>query len=246
MRRYLLFLCLVGTAFAQQPPAVPPNLPDTPEILTELQTRLDARKAKVGDPVRLKLLHALLAKGKIAVPEGATLSGHITEATVCAGTNPESRLAFVIERAEWKRGSIALHAVVVRQGRLVRQIAQGPSSFGRPFRPARSVCERRARSYNPDRQCPGQRWFRNANATANHAVDTANADHSTRRLQPRRPRLLRPPVHRIRPPRRRRRYRRRLPPLVHPRGTVIRRSPHHLRMRPIGSAPRDLTPRVSG
>ncbi len=122
--RILALILAVSMAGVQQP--VPAPNAGGVDILAELQTTLDARRARVGDPVRMRLLHALLAKGKVAVPEGATLAGHITEVARRTDANPESRLAIRIDRAEWKRHSVPFEAFIVRHARMVRRIVRGP------------------------------------------------------------------------------------------------------------------------
>ncbi len=123
----VLFVASVTAGFGQESTAAVAALPATPEIIAELRTKLDARTTKPGDPVRLKLFHALLAKGKIVVPEGATLIGHVTEVAIRSEDNPESRIALKIERAEWKHQVVLMDAVVVRQAMLVRNIVIGPA-----------------------------------------------------------------------------------------------------------------------
>ncbi len=123
--RLLALLLAASLGWAQQTPT-PSNVTGAVDIFTELQTKLDARKAKVGDPVRLKLLHALLSKGKVVIPEGATLVGSVTEVATRAESQPESRLAIRIERAEWKHNSVPFVALIVRHGAVVRRIVNEP------------------------------------------------------------------------------------------------------------------------
>ena len=131
MKRLLLALLVAGIAFAQQPAADLPSLPDGTQFVTVLQTELNVKKAKVGDPVRLETLRPVLVKGKVAIPEGAKLWGRVTEVVISSGASSESRLAILVDRAEWKarrvRQSLALHAVAVRQGRIVQRVQRSIS-----------------------------------------------------------------------------------------------------------------------
>ncbi len=133
MKRLLLSFLVAAVAFAQQPPAAEsPSLPNGTHIVTVLQTGLNAAQLKPGDPVRLEVLRPVLIKGKIAIPEGAKLWGRITEVAVPSEASRESRLALLVERAEWKarrvRHSLELHAVAVRQGRIVQRLQRSISA----------------------------------------------------------------------------------------------------------------------
>lgn len=95
------------------------------EILTELRTKLDATKSKVGDPVRLKLRQPLVAKGKVVIPEGTTIVGHITEVKMRGENSSESRLGLRLDRAEWKHNSVPFEAVIVGHSQQVWKIVRG-------------------------------------------------------------------------------------------------------------------------
>ncbi len=123
MRLAVVVLLLTAAALTQEPAVIRRDV--SVDIITELQTKLDARKAKVGDPVRLKLMHPLVEKGKVTVPEGATVTGTITEVVTRSGDNPSSHIGVKIDRAEWKSTSVPLDAVIVGHSQLVQKIVRG-------------------------------------------------------------------------------------------------------------------------
>lgn len=64
----------------------------------ELSKTVDAKKAKVGDPVTAVLLADVLSHGKIAVRRDSKVIGHVTVAQAYTKDNPESRLGIVFDK----------------------------------------------------------------------------------------------------------------------------------------------------
>lgn len=80
---------------------------------TELTKSLDARKLKAGDEVTAKVTQDVKSDGKVVVPKGSKLIGHVTEASARANGNSESRLGIAFDRAVLRSGQeVALGAVV--------------------------------------------------------------------------------------------------------------------------------------
>ena len=80
---------------------------------TELTKPLDTRKAKAGDEVTAKVTQDVKSDGKVVVPKGSKLIGHVTEANARTKENSESRLGIAFDRAVLKNGQeVALGAVV--------------------------------------------------------------------------------------------------------------------------------------
>src|SRR5258708_9870315 len=80
---------------------------------TELTKSLDTRKAKVGDEVTAKVTQDVKSDGRVVVPKGSKLIGHVTEASARGNGNSESRLGIAFDRAVLKSGQeVALGAVV--------------------------------------------------------------------------------------------------------------------------------------
>ena len=113
MKKRVLFLLpavLLGVACLAQDTAN--SLPAGVQFPAQLITHLDARKAKVGDEVKLEVTANLRGPGGVVVlPKGAKLIGSVTDARDRSAGDGESRLSFMISRAEWHGGSMALHAV---------------------------------------------------------------------------------------------------------------------------------------
>ena len=107
-------IILLACAFVvAQEPAPVAGLPDGVRLPVELSNTVDAKKAKPGDPVKMEMLANLRNKaGEMAIPKGATLTGKVVEAVSHTKENPESRLVILVERAEWKGGSMPLHAYI--------------------------------------------------------------------------------------------------------------------------------------
>jgi hypothetical protein len=66
----------------------------------ELQSTIDARKAKVGDQVVLKTTQAIKSEGRTVVSKGSRLIGHVTEVSQKSKSNGESRIGLLFDRLE--------------------------------------------------------------------------------------------------------------------------------------------------
>jgi hypothetical protein len=76
-----------------------------------LNKSVDARHAKVGDQVTAKTTEAVKSDGKVVIPQGSTLVGHVTEATARAKGQSQSSLGIAFDRAILKGGhELPLHA----------------------------------------------------------------------------------------------------------------------------------------
>jgi hypothetical protein len=69
-------------------------------LAADLQTSLDASKAKVGDQVVFKTTQAIKSEGHTVVDKGSRLVGHVTEVTRRAGSDSESRIGLLFDRLE--------------------------------------------------------------------------------------------------------------------------------------------------
>lgn len=165
-----IFLSAISV-LAQQKPA-----PQTPAAGTEfpvlMQHKIAAGKTVVGTKIHAKLVIATLVKGTV-IPEGAILSGEVTESAPKSATEP-SRLGVRLDSARWKNGSIPIKAYLTawyypvampdqdvpsggrdgsmspaggsltRLGRNRRPIAQPSSDADAPSLPAPSISQHRA------------------------------------------------------------------------------------------------------
>ena len=85
----LLSMGCATFALQAAPAQAPVRLENGSILYAELTKAVDAKKAKVGDPVSAVLLADVLAHGKIVVRHDAKLLGHVTEAQVHGKETPE-------------------------------------------------------------------------------------------------------------------------------------------------------------
>lgn len=76
------------------------------QLAAELQSTLDARKARVGDQVLLKTTKAIKAEGQTVVKKGARLIGRVTEVEQKTKANATSQVSVLFESIE--SGSLAI------------------------------------------------------------------------------------------------------------------------------------------
>jgi hypothetical protein len=94
----------LGPALAAQQPSS--DAPRQHIISGELTHAIDAKKAKVGDKVTLRLVDNILSNGKIIVPyRNGKVIGHITEVRPATKENPQSMVAIEFDRIEAKGGT---------------------------------------------------------------------------------------------------------------------------------------------
>ena len=98
-------------------------------IQAELSKSLDAKKAKEGQEVIARTTQDVLNGGKIVIPRGSKMIGHVTQAKARAKGegNSESSLGIAFDRAELKHGrQVPLHAVI--QALAAPQVAAMPDT----------------------------------------------------------------------------------------------------------------------
>lgn len=89
-------------------------------INAELTGSVDSKKAKPGDAVNARTTDAALAGGKIVIPRGTKLAGHVTKASARGAGQTESSLGLVFDKAILKNGqemplSVAIQALAAPQ-----------------------------------------------------------------------------------------------------------------------------------
>jgi hypothetical protein len=114
------------------PSEVPVRLENGSILYAELSKTVDAKKAKVGDPVSAILTADVLAHGKIVVRHDSKLVGHVTEAQVHSKDTPESRLGIVFDKVMTKEGEIPFQSLLLAirpSERPIVEIPSGPASM---------------------------------------------------------------------------------------------------------------------
>ena len=122
--------CGAVSAFQTAPAEPTVRLEDGSILYAELTKTIDAKKAKVGDPVNAVLLADVLAHGKIVARHDAKLLGHVTEAQVHSKDIPESRLGIVFDKVITKEGEVPFQSLLLAirpAERAVFDVPQGPS-----------------------------------------------------------------------------------------------------------------------
>ena len=73
-------------------------------VNAELESKLDAKHAKVGDPVVLKTTERTTTADGTVIPKGTRLVGHVTSVQARGSGNEESHMAIQFDHAELKGG----------------------------------------------------------------------------------------------------------------------------------------------
>jgi hypothetical protein len=126
----LLSMGCATSALQIAPAQTPVRLENGSILYAELTKAVDAKKAKVGDPVTAVLVVDVLAHGKIVVRHDAKLLGHVTEAQVHGKETPESRLGIVFDKVVTKDGEVPFESklLAIRPAeRVVFDVPQAPS-----------------------------------------------------------------------------------------------------------------------
>ncbi|HLJ25578.1 MAG TPA: hypothetical protein VKY85_02605 [Candidatus Angelobacter sp.] len=74
------------------------------DVVVELSKSVDARKAKLGDPVKATVTQDVIAHGKIVIRRGSKLVGHVTQTKARSKEDQESLLGVVFDKAVLKGG----------------------------------------------------------------------------------------------------------------------------------------------
>jgi len=87
--------------------------PEVSNLLAVLNKPVETRTAKAGDEISLKSISDLAVDGQIVIARGSQLNGKLVEVVLKDKENPETLLAFSVEKAVLKDGSqIPLQAIV--------------------------------------------------------------------------------------------------------------------------------------
>jgi hypothetical protein len=90
------------------------SLSDGTAMNAALSQPVDAKKNKPGDPVTAKTTEATKSDGKVVIPKGSKLVGHVTECKQRSKEEKESALGIVFDKAILKNGKEIPLNVTVR------------------------------------------------------------------------------------------------------------------------------------
>jgi hypothetical protein len=82
-------------------------------VTCELDSKLDSKSARVGDPVVLKTMDKVVTSDGIVIPRGSRVVGHVTEVQAYDPVRGPARIAIAFDHAELKNGrSIAIYTLI--------------------------------------------------------------------------------------------------------------------------------------
>ena len=100
-------------AFQAASAEAPARLETGSILYAVLAKTVDAKKAKVGDPVSAVLAADVLAHGKVVARHDSKLLGHVTEVQVHTKEQPESRLGIVFDKVITKGGELPFQSLLL-------------------------------------------------------------------------------------------------------------------------------------
>ena|SRR6476659_6478673 len=102
-----------ATATAIESAPTPVRLENGSILYAELSKTVDAKKAKVGDPVTAVLVNDVLSHGKIVIRHDSKLLGHVSEVQIHGKETPESRLGIVFDKIILKNGEVPFRSLLL-------------------------------------------------------------------------------------------------------------------------------------
>ncbi|HEX7286479.1 MAG TPA: hypothetical protein VF532_09870 [Candidatus Angelobacter sp.] len=103
-RAITVFAAFLWAAIAATQTPGPSGLAKDAILQTELAKTIDAKNAKPGDEVTARLTQDVLMNGKIILPRGTKVMGHVSEAQPHSKEHPEARLVLVFDKIAVKGG----------------------------------------------------------------------------------------------------------------------------------------------
>jgi hypothetical protein len=86
---------------------------ESSSVSGELESKLDAKTAKVGETVVLKTTQKVTTADGTVIPKGTRLIGHVTEAQAHDSAHTDSQLGMAFDRAELRSGqSLSIHSTI--------------------------------------------------------------------------------------------------------------------------------------
>lgn len=112
-RAITVLTAFLWAAIAATQTSGPSGLAKDTMLQTELAKTIDAKNAKPGDEVTARLTQDVLVKGKVILPRGSKVMGHVSEAQARSKEHPESRLVVVFDRVAVKGGQEVAGSFVI-------------------------------------------------------------------------------------------------------------------------------------
>jgi hypothetical protein len=103
-------LSLSWIASSPQVPAA--KLTHSLSMVAQIRKDLNTRKLKVGDKVSATIIQDMISSGKVVIPRGASLTGHVSAVTRLSKAGPRARLAIVFDSVKRKGGALSLHGFI--------------------------------------------------------------------------------------------------------------------------------------
>lgn len=89
------------------------SVADMRTVSGQLESKLDSKSARVGDPVVLKTRQKMKTADGTVIPKGTRLMGHVTSVQAHDAAHAQSELGLVFDRAELKNGqSIVIDSTI--------------------------------------------------------------------------------------------------------------------------------------
>jgi hypothetical protein len=134
---FACILLLIGSMAAQAPSSSQPNgtgpansaesrtetrFAPGSKLRLELDKSIDAKKAKVGDPVVAKMMDEVMSGDKVVAPRGAKVMGHVAEVTLHEKDTP-STLGIAFDKMVVNNAEVPFSATI-------QALAEPQNSFG--------------------------------------------------------------------------------------------------------------------
>ena len=99
-------------------------------ISTTLTKTLDSKKVKPGDPVTARTIEPVKKNGQTVIPSGATIEGHVTQASAKQGGDAYSSLGIVFDKAVLKNGEEIPLKATLQAIAAPAEVINGPANAG--------------------------------------------------------------------------------------------------------------------
>jgi len=141
-----VIVCSQGSAAQTPAPAGQPQAQSPVQfgsgtlIPAELSKSVDAKKAKVGDPIEARTAADMLSNGKIVMPRNTKVLGHVTSVKAHSKDSPDSMVGIAFDRLVMKDGSeLPLQASLQAIGAPLNAFAGSSVAGGGPDMPVAPV-----------------------------------------------------------------------------------------------------------